>query len=71
MTSASSSAMDVPSRLNQLGAKGASDGGLVATGAAAANAVAGALGPLGVVVRELPLSPSALAALLRAAGRVR
>ncbi len=58
---------EAPSRLNPLGAKGAGEGGIVAVGAAAANAVGAALAPLGVVVRELPLSPPALAALLRAA----
>jgi carbon-monoxide dehydrogenase large subunit len=59
---------EAPSELNPLGAKGAGEGGIVATGAAA-NAVAAALAPLGVVVRELPLSPSAVAALVRAARR--
>jgi carbon-monoxide dehydrogenase large subunit len=54
-----------PSRLNPLGAKGAGEGGIVAVGAAAANAVAAALAPLGAVVRELPLSAPALAKLLR------
>ena len=44
--------------LNPLGAKGAGEGGIVATGAAAANAVAAALAPLGVIVRDLPLSPA-------------
>lgn len=56
---------DWPSTLNPLGAKGAGEGGIVATAAAAANAVAAALAPLGVVVRELPLSASAVSALLR------
>ncbi len=46
-----------PSPLNPLGVKGAGEGGIVATGAALANAVAHALAPLGVEVRELPLSP--------------
>jgi carbon-monoxide dehydrogenase large subunit len=53
-----------PSRLNPLGAKGAGEGGIVAVGAAAANAVAAALAPVGVVIRELPLSAPALAGLL-------
>jgi aerobic carbon-monoxide dehydrogenase large subunit len=47
---------DAPSTSNPLGAKGAGEGGIVATGAAAANAVAAALAASGVVVRELPLS---------------
>ncbi len=52
---------DAPSTSNPLGAKGAGEGGIVATGAAAANAVAAALAASGVVVRELPLSPKNLA----------
>jgi len=48
---------EAPSTLNPLGAKGAGEGGLVATGAAVANAVAAALAPTGAVIRELPLSP--------------
>jgi carbon-monoxide dehydrogenase large subunit len=56
-----------PSTLNPLGAKGAGEGGIVATGAAAANAVAAALAPLGVVVRELPLSPPNIARWIREA----
>jgi carbon-monoxide dehydrogenase large subunit len=46
------------SRTNPLGAKGAGEGGMVAVAATAANAVAAALAPLGVEVRELPLSPA-------------
>jgi len=52
---------DAPSTSNPLGAKGAGEGGIVATGAAAANAVAAALAASGVVVRELPLSAKNLA----------
>jgi carbon-monoxide dehydrogenase large subunit len=48
---------EAPSPRNPLGVKGAGEGGIVATGAALANAVAQALRPLGVEVRELPLSP--------------
>jgi carbon-monoxide dehydrogenase large subunit len=55
---------DAPSRLNPLGAKGAGEGGLVATGAAVANAVAAALGPMGAAVLELPLSADRVFALL-------
>jgi carbon-monoxide dehydrogenase large subunit len=47
---------DAPSTSNPLGAKGAGEGGIVATGAAAANAVAAALERTGVVIRALPLS---------------
>lgn len=56
---------EAPSRLNPLGAKGAGEGGIVATGAAVANAVAAALASTGAVIRALPLSQSALGALLR------
>jgi aerobic carbon-monoxide dehydrogenase large subunit len=52
---------DAPSTSNPLGAKGAGEGGIVATGAAAANAVAAALAPTGVIVRDLPLSAKNLA----------
>jgi len=54
---------DAPSRLNPLGAKGAGEGGIVATGAAVANAVAAALAATGLVIRALPLSRHALAAV--------
>jgi carbon-monoxide dehydrogenase large subunit len=60
---------EAPSPLNPLGVKGAGEGGIVATGAALANAVANALAPLGVQVTELPLSPNRLHAWLRHADR--
>ena len=53
------------SKTNPLGAKGAGEGGMVAVAATAANAVAAALAPLGVEVRELPLSPAHLWKLVR------
>ena len=49
--------------------KGAGEGGIVATGAALANAVANALAPLGVQITELPLSPNRINAWLRDAER--
>jgi aerobic carbon-monoxide dehydrogenase large subunit len=52
------------SKTNPLGAKGAGEGGMVAAAATAANAVAAALAPLGVEVRELQLSPAHLWRLL-------
>jgi aerobic carbon-monoxide dehydrogenase large subunit len=58
-----------PSPLNPLGVKGAGEGGIVATGAALANAVAHALAPLGVQVQELPLSPNRIRAWLRGKSR--
>jgi carbon-monoxide dehydrogenase large subunit len=54
-----------PSPLNPLGVKGAGEGGIVATGAALANAVSRALAPLGIQITELPLSPNKLRALIR------
>ena len=45
------------SKTNPLGAKGAGEGGMVAVAACTANAVAAALKPLGIEVRDLPLSP--------------
>jgi carbon-monoxide dehydrogenase large subunit len=58
-----------PSQLNPLGAKGVGEGGIEATGAALANAVADALRPLGVRITELPLSPDNLARWMREARR--
>ena len=60
---------DAPSTSNPLGAKGAGEGGIVATGAAAANAVAAALAPTGAIVRELPLSAQNLARWMATARR--
>jgi aerobic carbon-monoxide dehydrogenase large subunit len=57
------------SKTNPLGAKGAGEGGMVAVAATAANAVAAALAPLGVEVRELPLSPAHLWRLVNSGGR--
>ena len=49
---------EAPSPRNPLGVKGAGEGGIVATGAALANAVSNALAPMGVQVTQLPLSPN-------------
>ena len=46
-----------PSPTNPLGAKGAGEGGIIPVGGVIANAVAAALGSLGVEPRDLPLSP--------------
>jgi carbon-monoxide dehydrogenase large subunit len=56
---------DTPSPLNPLGVKGAGEGGIVATGAALANAVSHALASFGVQVTELPLSPSRIRELIK------
>lgn len=53
-----------PSPTNPLGVKGAGEDGIVAAGAAVANAVADALAPLGVEVRSLPLRPCRLRELI-------
>jgi aerobic carbon-monoxide dehydrogenase large subunit len=58
-----------PSPLNPLGVKGAGEGGIVATGAALANAVSHALAPLGVQVQELPLSPNRIRSWIREKSR--
>jgi carbon-monoxide dehydrogenase large subunit len=56
---------DSPSKLNPLGAKGAGEGGIVACGAALANAVAQAIAPLGAAeVLALPLGPDRVMRLL-------
>src|SRR5262245_37331842 len=58
---------DKPSPNNPLGAKGAGEGGIIPVAGVIANAVAAALGPLGVELRELPLSPPRVWELIRAA----
>jgi aerobic carbon-monoxide dehydrogenase large subunit len=52
---------------NPLGVKGAGEDGIVAAGAAVANAVADALAPLGVAITALPLRAERLRELIRAA----
>jgi len=59
------------SKTNPLGAKGAGEGGMVAVAACTANAVAAALKPLGIEVRDLPLSPARLWGLLNGGGLAR
>src|SRR5690606_26918085 len=49
---------------NPLGVKGAGEGGIIATGAAIANAVSSALAGAGVSITALPVSMKNLAALL-------
>ena len=56
-----------PSPTNPLGAKGAGEGGIIPVGGVIANAVAAALGSLGVEPRDLPLSPPRVWELIRAA----
>jgi carbon-monoxide dehydrogenase large subunit len=56
---------EAPSPLNPLGVKGAGEGGIVATGAALANAVSHALASLAIQVTELPLSPDRIRGWIR------
>ncbi len=56
-----------PSPLNPLGVKGAGEGGIVACGAALANAVSHALSSLGIQIKDLPLTPDRIRALVREA----
>jgi carbon-monoxide dehydrogenase large subunit len=55
-----------PSPINPLGAKGAGEGGIIAVGGVIANAVANALGSLGVEPRQLPLTPTYIWELVQA-----
>jgi carbon-monoxide dehydrogenase large subunit/6-hydroxypseudooxynicotine dehydrogenase subunit gamma len=58
---------DAPSPLNPMGLKGAGEGGVNAVGAAIAAAVDDAIGIPGAV-KQLPITPQRLRALLRQAG---
>jgi aerobic carbon-monoxide dehydrogenase large subunit len=49
---------EYPSPINPLGAKGAGEGGIIATGGVIANAVADALRAFGAEPRQLPLTPT-------------
>jgi CO/xanthine dehydrogenase Mo-binding subunit len=49
--------MEIPSRLNPIGVRGAGELGTIGAPAAIANAIADALSPLGAEVREFPLTP--------------
>ncbi len=52
------------------GYKGVGEGGAIGAPPAVVNAVADALGPLGVRITRLPLTPASIAALVRAAQAV-
>jgi len=60
--------VDTPPAVSVSGFKGMAEGGTIGSTAAVANAVADALAPLGIEVRELPLTPDRIVALVRAAG---
>jgi aerobic carbon-monoxide dehydrogenase large subunit len=57
-----------PAPDNPLGAKGGGEGGIVPVGGVVANAVADALQSFNVDLRELPLSPPIVWALIQAHG---
>ncbi len=59
-----------PSPINPLGAKGAGEGGTIPVGGVIANAVASALGSLGVQPKSLPLSPPRVWEMIAGAGRL-
>jgi aerobic carbon-monoxide dehydrogenase large subunit len=50
--------VEIPSRFNPLGVKGAGEAGAIGAPAAIANAIADALSPFGVPIQEFPLIPS-------------
>ncbi len=56
--------LEYPSPRNPLGAKGLGEGGAISPPAAIANAVEDALAPLGIRIRETPVSPARLLALI-------
>jgi carbon-monoxide dehydrogenase large subunit len=58
---------ETPSPLNPLGAKGVGEGGSIGTPAAIANAVADALGPLGIHHVDPPFTPARIWEALRQA----
>jgi len=58
---------ETPSPWNPLGAKGVGEGGSIGTPAAVANAVADALGPLGIRHVDLPFTASRIWTAMRAA----
>ena len=58
--------MESPTPLNPLGVKGAAESGTIAAPAVIVSAVEDALKPFGVRIRDLPLTPERLLALIRA-----
>lgn len=59
--------VETPSPLNPLGVKGVGEAGAIPVGALFAQAIDDALAPLGVEIREIPLSPNRLFELMREA----
>jgi carbon-monoxide dehydrogenase large subunit len=56
---------ETPPAVSVSGFKGMAEGGTIGSTAAVANAVADALAPLGVEIRELPVTPDRIVALIR------
>jgi carbon-monoxide dehydrogenase large subunit len=61
--------LDHPSVVNDLGIKGVGESGAIPGAAAIANAVEDAVADLGVTIREVPVTPTRLFALIEAARR--
>ena len=59
--------MESPTPLNPLGVKGAAESGAIGAPAAIVSAIEDALRPLEVRIRELPVTPARLRALIQAA----
>ena len=59
--------LDHPSIVNELGIKGVGESGAIPGAAAIANAVEDAVADLGVTIREVPVTPARLFALLETA----
>ena len=59
--------MESPTPLNPLGVKGAAESGTIAAPAAIASAIEDALTAFGVRIRDLPITPERLVALIRTA----
>jgi carbon-monoxide dehydrogenase large subunit len=62
--------METPPAVSVSGFKGMAEGGTIGSTAAVANAVADALAPLGVEVRELPLTPDRVRRLIAEARKM-
>ncbi len=61
--------METPTPLNPLGVKGAAESGTIGAPAAIVAAIEDALAPFGVVIRDLPVTPARLRALIEAAAQ--
>ncbi len=59
--------MESPTPLNPLGVKGAAESGTIGAPAAIVSAIEDALKPLDIVIRDLPVTPARLRALIEAA----